>query len=219
MGASSSTVTAGIKDQVDGRSNAINQLADVTGNNGGLALLAKEALKLKDTRMLDEMIIKRVRPLLYNDGDGEMIPMEKVLSVRHKERTGNVFNANSSSQLKKFVCWRLDSRGAVGETLLHVCFLCGLTPHMKLLAQRLIYIFPKIINDFYICEEYYGETALHMGIVNEDPEIVRFLLKCGAAMDVRCTGKFFTCDDQKESRVDSPDFEHCLLNRHTNYTG
>lgn len=58
MGASSSTVTAGIKDQVDGRSNAINQLADVTGNNGELALLAKEALKLKDTRMLDEMIIK-----------------------------------------------------------------------------------------------------------------------------------------------------------------
>jgi hypothetical protein len=53
---------------------------------------------------------------------------------------------------------------------------------MKLLAQRLIYLFPNIINDFYTAEEYYGETALHMGIVNENAEIVRFLLRSGASV-------------------------------------
>lgn len=94
---------------------------------------------------------------------------------------------------------------------------------MKLLAQRLLTIFPKIINDFYICDEYYGyictyimcayniyvlhkyflgETALHMGVVSENPEIVRHLLKSGADVDVRCTGNFFTCDDQKSTRND-----------------
>ena len=55
MGASSSTVTAGIKNQVDGRSNAIYQLADVTGN-GELAMLAKEALRSRDNTELDRNI-------------------------------------------------------------------------------------------------------------------------------------------------------------------
>lgn len=55
MGNSSSTVTAGIKNQVDGRSNAIYQLADVTGN-GELAVLAKEVLKSENIALLDETI-------------------------------------------------------------------------------------------------------------------------------------------------------------------
>lgn len=156
-------------------------------------------------------------PFLYNEGKGEMVPVHEVVGIRHKERTGGAFNQLSS--LKKYVCWRLDCRGAVGETLLHVCFLSGLPDNMKLLAQRLIFLFPNIINDFYTCEEYYGETALHMGIVNEDAEVVRFLLKQGASLDVRCTGNFFTCDDQKSSRVDAPTSEHCLLTRSTDYTG
>lgn len=42
-----------------------------------------------------------------------------------------------------------------------------------------------------------------MGVVSENPEIVRNLLKCGADVDVRCTGNFFTCNDQKSSRNDS----------------
>ena len=124
-----------------------------------------------------------------------------------------------TNNLKKFVCWRLDSRGAVGETLLHVCFLSGLPAHMKLLALRLIHCFPRIINDFYICDEYYGETALHMAVVSEKPDIVYLLLKNGAEVDVRCSGNFFTCDDLKSSRTDSADFEHALLSRHTSYTG
>lgn len=160
-------------------------------------------------------------PFLYNGGKGKLLPIEEVIAVRHKERTGNdtIGMGIGSTNVKKFVCWRLDCRGAVGETLLHVCFLSGLPVHMKLLALRLIANFPHIINDFYICDEYYGETALHMGVVSENPEIVRLLLKNGASVDVRCTGNFFTCDDQKNSRTDSSDFEHVILNRHTNYTG
>ncbi|KAI1728806.1 ion transport protein domain-containing protein [Ditylenchus destructor] len=196
MGISSSTVTAGIKNQVDGRSNTLYQMADVKGT-GELALLAKEALKLGDTTALDKIIKLKIKPLLYNDGEGAMLPIEEVIAIRHKERTGNVFTnvGVGSTNLRKFICWRLDARGAVGETLLHVCFLSGLPAHMKLLALRLLYNFPKIINDFYICDEYYGETALHMGIVGENPEIVRIF------------------------RTDSADFEHALLARHTNYTG
>ncbi|VDM39042.1 unnamed protein product [Toxocara canis] len=217
MGNASSTVTAGIKNQVDSRNNVIYKLGDVTGN-GELALLAKEALRTNNLAPLDQRIVERIRPLLYNDGEGKMIPIEKVIAQRHKERTGNLFVMQGSG-LKKFVCWHLNRRGAVGETLLHVCFLSGLPDHMKLLAHRLVHHFPKIINDFYLCDEYYGETALHMGIVSEDAEIVRFLLKNGADVSQRTCGNFFTCDDQKGSRTDSPDQEAVLLSRHTNYTG
>jgi hypothetical protein len=59
MGASSSTVTSGIKNQVTSRSNAIYQLADVTGN-GELALLAKTVLKTGEVEVLDEEIKKVV---------------------------------------------------------------------------------------------------------------------------------------------------------------
>lgn len=59
MGNSSSGVTSGVKNQIDGSSNVIYPLADVSGN-GELALLAKEALKLNSTEQLDNAI-KEVR--------------------------------------------------------------------------------------------------------------------------------------------------------------
>lgn len=55
MGTSSSTVTAGIKNQVNGKNNAMYQLADVKGN-GKLALLAKKTLKSSNVLILDELI-------------------------------------------------------------------------------------------------------------------------------------------------------------------
>ncbi|VDK44106.1 unnamed protein product [Anisakis simplex] len=203
MGNASSTVTAGIKDQVDNRDNVIYKLGDVSGN-GELALLAKEALRINNCTVLDQRIIERIQPLLYNGGDGKMLRIEEVIAQRHRERTGNTF-ALRGCGMKKFVCWQLNHRGAVGETLLHVCFLSGLPEHMKLLAQRLLHHFPKIINDFYLCDEYY--------------EIVRYLLKNGADVSQRTCGNFFTCDDQKNSRTDSPDQEAVLLSRNTTYDG
>jgi hypothetical protein len=48
-----------VKNQIDGSSNVIYPLADVSGN-GELAILAKEALKLNCTKKLDKAI-KKVR--------------------------------------------------------------------------------------------------------------------------------------------------------------
>lgn len=222
MGQKSSTVTAGIKSQADGKSNALYAMADVHGN-GVLATIARDVIrngsKPEWIQQLDDAIRAKVRPFLYNEGNGKMIPIETVINFRHRERTGSPFTGISRQKLEKFICWRLDARGAVGETLLHVCFLSGLPEHMGLLALRLVHCFPHIINDFYISEEYYGETALHMGIVNENAEIVRLLLKSGAAVNARCSGNFFNCDDLKRSRSDSADQEHCLLAKNTDYIG
>ena len=61
----------------------------------------------------------------------------------------------SGSQYKE-VCWKLEERGSVGETPLHVCLLNATSVHADL-AKRLLHHYPKLINDFYVSDEYYGK--------------------------------------------------------------
>jgi hypothetical protein len=49
----------------------------------------------------------------------------------------------------------LDVRGGVGEHILHICFLSSSPVHTAL-AKRLLKYFPKLINDLYMGDEYYG---------------------------------------------------------------
>lgn len=36
-----------------------------------------------------------------------------------------------------------------------------------------------------MCDEYYGESVLHIAIVNEDPAMVKYLLDAGADVQER----------------------------------
>lgn len=76
-----------------------------------------------------------------------------------------------------------------------------------------------MINDYYLSDEYYGETVLHMAISNEDPATVKFLLDSGANVHQRCCGNFFTPEDQKNTRSDSLDHEWVDVALETNYEG
>ena len=87
-------------------------------------------------------------------------------------------------QMFRECCWHLSMRGSVGETGLHVCFLVPSSLHMEL-AKRMVAKFPKLINDIYISEEYYGENVLHMATVNEDPAMVKYLLDAGVNFQVK----------------------------------
>jgi hypothetical protein len=57
------------------------------------------------------------------------------------------------------VCWDLKERGAVGETCLHLCLLNATSIHADL-AKRLLRFYPKLINDTYMCDEYYGNCLI-----------------------------------------------------------
>ena len=50
----------------------------------------------------------------------------------------------------------VEKRGAVGETTFHVCFLLNSPTHLAL-GRRLLLHYPKLINDVYLSEEYYGK--------------------------------------------------------------
>jgi len=53
-------------------------------------------------------------------------------------------------------CWDVTKRGGVGETILHLCLLSSTSLNSDL-AKRLIKFFPKLINDIYMDEQYYGD--------------------------------------------------------------
>lgn len=106
----------------------------------------------------------------------------------------------------------------MGETILHLCFLNATSLHADL-AKRLLRFYPNLINDVYMSDEYYGESVLHIAIVNEDPAAVKFLLDSGADIHERCYGTFMSPEDQKGTRYDVIDHEAVCVNPITNYEG
>ncbi|XP_048584484.1 transient receptor potential cation channel subfamily V member 6 [Nematostella vectensis] len=116
----------------------------------------------------------------------------------------------------RHLCWKVGELGAVGENILHTCFLNATRTHFDL-GMLLIKAYPKIINDIYTSDEYYGENCLHMAIVNGDLALVHFLCKNGIDIHQRACGAFFCPDDQKSSREDCETQESVVLCTETNY--
>ena len=52
-------------------------------------------------------------------------------------------------------CWDLSQRGAVGETILHLCYLNNTEVH-KEIAKLLLKFFPSLVFDIYEGDDYYG---------------------------------------------------------------
>uniref|UniRef100_A0A913HGR3 ANK_REP_REGION domain-containing protein n=1 Tax=Strongyloides stercoralis TaxID=6248 RepID=A0A913HGR3_STRER len=116
------------------------------------------------------------------------------------------------------IVWKLDERGTMGENILGTCLMQGSPIHMNI-AIKLIKQYPGLVNDIFISEDYYGLSALHQAIVNEDSYMTGFLLQHGADVNARCYGAFFCADDQKSGRTDSLEHEYVDLPSKTNYTG
>nr|KAI8748501.1 transient receptor potential cation channel subfamily V member 5-like [Biomphalaria glabrata] len=239
-------VATGVKNQGDAEANKLYQLVDLKGG-GELVEMAKVARWTKNWADLNERIQRDVKPFLYNGGQGKYIPIVDLVKIRNKDRQKSGIKASKNKQKSaqdqaridnimqleinqidgflsrhdhksRFQCWDLEKRGTVGENILHLCLLNATQTHADL-AKRLLMFFPKMLNDIYVGEEYYGENILHIAIVNEDPAMVKFLLDKGVDFEARVCGNFFTPDDQKSSRTDSLDHEWVNVCKETNYEG
>ena len=104
----------------------------------------------QDSNNVDAYIKQEVGKLLFNDGDGKLVEINQLINVRSPK----ILSIDKIS-LTKYVCSDIQNRGAFGETLLHLCFLNGSKIHMQL-AKRLLSIYPNMINDIYLGNEYYG---------------------------------------------------------------
>uniref|UniRef100_A0A0N5AF80 ANK_REP_REGION domain-containing protein n=1 Tax=Syphacia muris TaxID=451379 RepID=A0A0N5AF80_9BILA len=116
------------------------------------------------------------------------------------------------------IAWKLDERGTMGETIVGICLLQGTKAHNSL-AVRLMQKFPLLVKDIFVSEDYYGLTPLHQAVVNEDPQMVNFLLQHGADVNERCFGARFCPEDQVSSRTDSLEHEYVELSPKTSYVG
>ncbi|KAK6744647.1 hypothetical protein RB195_011396 [Necator americanus] len=116
------------------------------------------------------------------------------------------------------IVWKLEERGAMGETIIGICLLQGSDLHNKL-AMKIMDVFPKLVNDINISEDFYGLSPLHQAVINQDCHMAYMLLKKGADVNSRCYGAFFCAEDQKESRTDSLEHEYVELSLKTNYIG
>ncbi|KAK5646070.1 hypothetical protein RI129_004534 [Pyrocoelia pectoralis] len=242
MGNTESNVTSGVKKQAGASMQAIYKLCDMKG--GGLLVeLMKRAVQNKQYAEIDHAIKMKIEPLLYNKGKGKYIPISQLVLLRNKERgrhkllpplksmeNPDEFEIDDDSpdvseeeyqknpSIYRFTCWKIKERGAVGETILHLCLLHATAIHADI-AKRVLRFYPKLINDIYLSDEYYGENVLHIAVVNEDPGMVKYLLESGADFEERCFGNFWSPEDQKSSRQDSLDQEVVLVSPETNYKG
>ena len=171
---------------------------------GGLLVeLMKQSSKTKSFAEVDAAIREKIRPYLYNDGNGQMVHIAYPVLLRNKDRSrtkmlpplravedaeefdikkyvatlshdkgaslfslavavvarcGGLTRSTTLVDKKKYkeICWDLEKRGNVGETVLHLCLLNATALHSDL-AKRMLRIFPNLINDIYLNDEYYGE--------------------------------------------------------------
>jgi len=79
-------------------------------------------------------------------------------------------------------------RGTFGETILHTALLFKNDD----CAAHLIKNFPTLINAIYKHDQFRGETALHIAIVNQNAKMVKLLVEAKAAVNgVHAIGIFF----------------------------
>ena len=79
--------------------------------------------------------------------------MNGLVALEHGK--SQFFSSHCLGEDTKLVCWDLDQRGGVGEHILHICFLSS-SPVHSALAKRLLRHYPKMIDDLYMGDEYYG---------------------------------------------------------------
>uniref|UniRef100_A0A182PBM6 Ion transport domain-containing protein n=1 Tax=Anopheles epiroticus TaxID=199890 RepID=A0A182PBM6_9DIPT len=243
MGNTESNVTSGVKKQAGVSTQALYKFVNLKG--GGLLVdMMKRAIQNKQYAEIDHAIKTKVEPFLYNKGKGKYIPVSVLVLLRNRERPRHKqlpeiramenpeedfdidavcpevseaeYYLNPSGYRE--VCWNIKERGAVGETILHLCLLNATSLHADL-AKRLLRFYPKLINDVYMCDEYYGESVLHLAIVNEDPAMVKYLLDHNSDVNERCCGTFMCPEDQKASRYDILETEVVQMVQVTNYDG
>ena len=129
------------------------------------------------------------------------------MQTAHAASAGGIWAALKTGDeegVKRLVVSRpecLAERGPVGETPLHLMLLYGGgmsfmdSPQLRS-AKYIGETRPAAVNDVYVGSEYYGESALHIAVVNRNVELVRWLLQTSedtaTLLAARATGRFFS---------------------------
>lgn len=180
MGNTESNVASGVKKQAGVSTQLLYKLVDLKG--GGLLVdMMKRACQSKQYAEIDHAIKTKVEPFLYNKGAGKYVPIATIALLRNVDRPKHrqlpeikvLENPDEDFHFDQYcpvvsdyeylmnpsayrlICWDINERGAVGETILHLCLLNATSVHADL-AKRLLKFYPTLICDIYMGDEYYG---------------------------------------------------------------
>ncbi|XP_072181480.1 transient receptor potential cation channel subfamily V member 6-like [Diadema setosum] len=186
-------------------------------NGGGILVTTYQ--KMREGRLSVEdfrdFIVQQVEKMLYDGGRGRSVSREEFARYKWEVLEGNKNSINDHDLMENFknyqdgainkfeeheLCFDLYQRGAIGETILHLCYLND-TPMHSEIARHLLELYPKLVLDVYEGSDFYGESALHLAIVNNDVKSVKLLVgRYRARLDQRARGRFFRPDDLKEQK-------------------
>lgn len=169
---------------------------------------------------VEKFVSEHMRMFMYNDGKGKNVSVYDLRQWKNKQngevcinlddpdpvktdhknnKTENNINHNSNGYnlLEDHdACWRLDHRGALGESLLHVLIVCDSPVHHRI-ATILVRQFPRLATDIIEGDEFFGLSALHLAIAYGNDKLAQLIVQSGANVIQRATGTFFLPTDQQ----------------------
>jgi len=192
--------------------NKLYSFVDLKGLEGNTEFVQvwKESGKPGFMRKLQNEEI--LQPYLYERGNGKEITAEEVIAWQNKRESqsdsqGVVECHDALDDTPRKACWALDHRGELGETALHLCFLNN-NPQMTEMARALLEVYPTMAMDQYESHEFYGETAVHITIVNGDLRSFKLLVgQYGADVHARARGRFFMPEDCKDKTKQETNYD------------
>jgi len=189
--------------------NKLYTFVDLKGpdSNTELVQIWKEGRKQGFVRKLQHENI--LLPYLYEQGDGKEVTDEELKRWQHeRENESDKHGGHDDSEhTPRKACWSLEHRGTLGETALHLCFLNN-NPMMTEMAWALLELYPAMALDQYEGHEYYGETSVHIVIVNGDLDSLKLLIgRCGADVHARARGRFFMPEDSKDKMKQATNYD------------
>ncbi|XP_072026182.1 transient receptor potential cation channel subfamily V member 6-like [Amphiura filiformis] len=187
----------------------------------GIGLLVMKYHNRASDTDFEDSLRRGVQHFLYDEGRGKVIEEWDYIQYRKnmtqdaskkemyddmsKQELIAEFHDYQKDSINQFIPhkagWDIDQRGAVGETILHLCYLNNTDAHRHI-AKHLLKLYPSLVYDIYEGADYYGESVLHIAIINNDTESVKMLVgQYGAELDRRATGRFFRPHDLKERKA------------------
>merc|ERR1740128_503030 len=152
-----------------------------------------------------ENMVSKLSPLMYWNGKGELITRTEYMRWKYRNNQEEKINIDET-HMTQFdplhtwkdhkAVWKMQYRGSLGESLLHILIMGDSLIHTKI-ARTLLRLFPSCAIDKIEGEEYNGLTAMHLAIAYGNDELAEVLVECGADVSARALGTFFHPADQQ----------------------
>ena len=112
------------------------------------------------SKEVEKYVKENLSSLMYNHGKGEFITRTEYLRWKYRESGQVVIKQKKKNKLKHDplhlwtdheACWKMQHRGALGESLLHILVICNTLVHTRIariLLRDLTYMTSALFLDF-----------------------------------------------------------------------